>query len=69
MTPEQLGNILQAHLKAAADLQEEKDAKWRGDHLAAHNAKLEAAKLSASADRDARFAARLKKQEDEDLNK
>ena len=31
--------------------------------MAAHNANLEAAELSASADRDARFAARLKEQE------
>ena len=75
LSPELIGHILQAHLKAAADLQEAADAVRLAEHTAMHTARLDEARQAASADRDARFAARQRahqdaeeKQEVEELN-
>ena len=59
-----IGNILQAHLRAAAELQEKQDQARIKEHQAAHEARLQVAKAKASAERDERFAQRLKDEED-----
>ena len=72
LSPEIIGHILQAHLKAAAELQEAADAERQAQHVAQHTAHLDEVRKVASAERDARHAERLKAQEDaeekEDVN-
>jgi len=64
LSPEIIGHILQAHLRAAAELQDAADAERQATHAAQHNARLDEARKTASAERDARHAERLKAQED-----
>ena len=59
LSPEIIGHILQAQLRAAAELQEAADAERQATHAAQHNARLEEARKIASAERDARHAERL----------
>jgi hypothetical protein len=60
LTPELIGSILQAHLKAAEELQAAADIIRQAEHVAEHTARLDAARIQASAERDARHAERVK---------
>ena len=60
LSPEVIGHILQAHLRAAAEMQEAADAERQAAHTEQHTARLAEARIAASADRDARHAARVK---------
>ena len=60
LTPELIGSILQAHLKAAEEFQTAAEARRQAEHVAEHTARLDAARIQASAERDARHAERVK---------
>lgn len=60
MSPELLSNIVQAHLRAAADLQAQADSRRAAEHYG----KLDAATAAASAARDERHAQRQKEHQD-----
>ena len=60
LTPELIGSILQAHLKAAEELQAAADLQRQAEHVAEHTARLDEARKLASAERDARHAERVK---------
>jgi len=66
LTPELIGSILQAHLKAAEEFQEAADLERQAAHVAQHTARLDEARKQASAERDARHAERIKASVDED---
>jgi len=60
LTPELIGKVLQAHLKAAEELQAAAEAQRQAEHVAEHTARMDAARIQASVDRDARHAERVK---------
>ena len=66
LSPELIGSILQAHLRAAEELQAVAEAERLAAHTAQHTARLDEARQAASAERDARHAERVKAQEDAD---
>ena len=60
LSPELIGSILQAHLKAAEELQAAADIERQAAHVAEHTARLDEARKQASVERDMRHAERVK---------